>query len=152
MIRRAVFEDIPRMAEINVYGWRNTYRGIISDEELFINRRVDKSIEKYKTKINDENRQCFVYQDENDGIIKAMFCLASSMDEDKLEAFELVFIYVEKAFDRMGIGKIIIEYFESEGKIRNKCEFIVWVLEKNMIGRSFYEKMGYIADGKMKYE
>ena len=36
MIRIAKIEDASRIAEINIYGWRNTYKGIIDDKRLFI--------------------------------------------------------------------------------------------------------------------
>lgn len=152
MIRRAELSDISRMAEISVYGWRNTYRGIISDAELFINRQVDKTIERFKTSILDENRRTFVYQDETDQIIKAMFGLSDCRDEDKLSAYELPFIYVEKAFERQGIGKEIIAYFEAEGRAVGKAEYVIWVLEKNGLARRFYEKCGYKTDHTMKYD
>ena len=43
-IRRAVYSDAPRLAEIHIMGWRNAYRGIVKDDYLFGRLRVEKSI------------------------------------------------------------------------------------------------------------
>jgi hypothetical protein len=45
MIRKATEADIPRLAEIVVYGWRTAYRGIIPDNVLFNQRTVSKAME-----------------------------------------------------------------------------------------------------------
>ena len=34
MIRAMEISDIPRVAEIHVFGWRSAFRGIISDEHF----------------------------------------------------------------------------------------------------------------------
>lgn len=34
--------DVPRVAEIHVFGWRSTYREIVSDEFLFNKMLVSK--------------------------------------------------------------------------------------------------------------
>jgi len=44
MIRTAKYDDIPRIAEIQICGWRFAYRGLISDYELLSQRLVIKSI------------------------------------------------------------------------------------------------------------
>jgi len=49
MVRKAVVEDLPRIAEIHISGWRFAYKGILSDIELFKNRiviRAFKGLEK----------------------------------------------------------------------------------------------------------
>jgi len=150
MIRKATIDDAARIAEINVYGWRNTYRGIISDEELFINRRVDKSIIGFSKAITENIDSIHVYEDDVNKIIKGIIGFSNSKDSDKLNAFELCFIYVETVFSREGIGTKLIKYFEEEAISIDKKEMIVWVLEKNTIGRNLYTKNGYAHDGATK--
>ena len=52
MVRLAELKDLSRVAEINVYGWRNTYRGIVDDNFLFFQLSVEKSIDSLKEKVN----------------------------------------------------------------------------------------------------
>ena len=74
MVRLAELKDLSRVAEINVYGWRNTYRGIVDDNFLFCKLSVEKSIERLKKKINTQNStsKLYIYEDDKDGIIKGM--------------------------------------------------------------------------------
>ena len=46
LVRTATFDDIPRIAEIQICGWRFAYRGLISDYELFSERLVIKGTSK----------------------------------------------------------------------------------------------------------
>lgn len=150
MIRIAQFEDIPRIAEINIYGWRDSYRGIVTDDFLFKQLSVAEAIKKLQTRFAEHLRIHLVYEDDTDKIIKGMAAIGNCRDEDKPAAFELMAIYVEKYFKRCGIGSEFITYFEEEAERQNKKELCIWVLEKNKDARSFYEHCGYVSDGKTK--
>jgi len=54
LIRNATFDDIPRIAEIQICGWRFAYRGLISDYELFSERLVIKSIKATTTRFEEK--------------------------------------------------------------------------------------------------
>ena len=71
-------------------------------------------------------------------------------DDDKKEAFELHFIYVDPDFTRMGIGSEMLLFFEQRGKDKCCSEYVVWVLEDNASARDFYKKNNYCPDGKEK--
>jgi len=140
--------DIPRKAEIHVFGWRSAYRGIVSDEHLFKNMLVSKDIERFS---KDENlyviKNSFVY---DDGIIKAILTIGPCRDEDKPNSFELWGIYVDPFFQRQGVGSQMVEFCEKIAVERGFNEVCIWVLEKNTNARKFYEKLGYNPDGASK--
>ena len=71
-------------------------------------------------------------------------------DEDKKDAFELHFLYVDPDDVRMGVGSEMLKFFEHKGKEKGCPEFVVWVLEENEKARRFYEKHRYCPDGKEK--
>ena len=77
-------------------------------------------------------------------------CIGLCEDEDKRDAFELHFLYVDPDYVRMGIGSEMLRFFEQAGREKGCPEFVVWVLEENKNARSFYEKHGYCSDGKEK--
>ena len=91
-----------------------------------------------------------VYEDSDTGIIRGMMGIGMSEDDDKKGAFELHFLYVDPDYLRMGIGSEMLQFYEQKGKEKGCTEFVVWVLEENGIGISFYEKNGYHPDGKVK--
>jgi ribosomal protein S18 acetylase RimI-like enzyme len=148
MIRKADIDDSSRIADIQIFGWRNAYRGIIDDEILFKRLNIEKKSQMIKNVLEEGKEEWFVYED--NGIIKGMMILGKSRDGDKKDAFELWAIYVDPFMMRNGIGKTMIEYCEEIGQKRGYKENILWVLEENNIGRKFYEKNGYKKDGSKK--
>ena len=91
-----------------------------------------------------------MYEDPDTGTVKGMMGIGMCEDEDKKGAFELHFLYVDPDYVRMGIGTEMLQFFEQKGKEKGCPEFVVWVLEENGKGRSFYEKNSYAPDGKKK--
>ena len=148
MIRVIKLSDIPRLAEIHVFGWRNAYRGIVSDEILFNQRLVSLSITRFEKAFHDNAEETYVF---DDGIIKAFLTIGVCRDEDKSESFELWGIYVEPLMKRQGIGSIMVGYCEKIAIERGYKEVCLWVLEENTDARVFYEKLGFLPDGSKKY-
>ncbi|UTC77276.1 GNAT family N-acetyltransferase [Treponema sp. OMZ 799] len=154
MVRLAELKDLSRVAEINVYGWRNTYRGIVDDNFLFCELSVEKSIERLKEKLNFETStsKLYLYEDDKDGIIKGMMRTGMCRDSDKSDSFELMAIYVEKAFEKSGVGSKLITHFEKEAKELGLHELCIWVFQENRIARNFYEHHGFKPDGKTQIQ
>ena len=79
-----------------------------------------------------------------------MMGIGMSEDEDKTGAFELHFLYVDPGYVRTGIGSEMLSFFEQKGREKGCPEYVIWVLEENGMGISFYKKNGYRPDGKEK--
>ncbi len=150
MIREATVKDAARIAEIEVNSSRFAYKNIVSDECLYNDLSVDSRIPVYTNWIEQKRFELFVYEDTDTGIIKGMMGIGRCEDEDKKDAFELHFIYLDPEFVRMGTGSEMLEFFEEKGKDRGFSEYVIWVLDQNTMGRNFYEKHGYNPDGKDK--
>ena len=120
MVRTVEPSDIPRLAEIHVYGWRYAYRGIVP---------------------------ALVW---DDGLLKGFVIHNTSRDDDARQAHEVQAIYVEPAFVREGVGSALLRAAEWAGTDLGRPECKLWVLEGNTRGRSFYEKNGYAPDGERK--
>lgn len=145
MIRKMVNEDSVRAAEISVYGWRNTYRGIVSDEILFKKILVSNKIKHFENAIENGIEESYVY---DDGIIKAILTIGKCRDADKQNSYELWGIYVDPFMQHQGIGKTLLKFCEEQGRNLGYGEVVLWTFEKNQLAREFYEKCGYQADGK----
>ncbi len=146
MIRRATVDDVPRMAEIHIFGWRCAYRGLVSDEILFKKMGVEKRIESFKKAIIENREETYVFEEE--GIIKGVMTVGPCRNEDKQSAFELWGIYIEPLMKRQGIGRRCVEYCERIAQERGYKENVLWVFEKNETAKMFYERLGYKPDGK----
>ena len=150
MIRKATEADAARIAEIDVFSERFAYKDIVPEELLYKDFTVEDRIPRVKNWISGNYFSVFVYEDDKTGIVKGMMGFGKTEDEDKPDAFELHFIYVDPYFSRQGIGSQMIDFFESEGIKQGYKEFLIWVLEKNEIGKNCYLKNGYHFDGKEK--
>ena len=149
MIREATIHDAARTAEIDVISSRYAYQNILS-EELLKDLTVESRVPVHTRWIAEKRFDMYVYEDPDTGIVKAMMGIGMNEDEDKENAFELHFIYVDPAYVRQGIGSEMIRFFEEKGKEKGCREFVIWVLEENEMGRNCYEKNHYHFDGKGK--
>ncbi len=147
MITKANRNDITRLSEIHVYGWRHAYKNIISDEELFKNINVERSKSIFSKIINEEKENLDIY---NDGIVKGFVIHDNSRDSDCDNSYEVKAIYVEPAFINNGIGKQLLKNAEESCIKSNLSKISIWVLEENLKARKFYEKNGYTQDGSEK--
>lgn len=150
MIREATINDAARIAEIDVFSSRYAYKRILSEECLYKDLSVEARIPVYKKWITEKRFELNVYEDSDTGIIKGMMGIGLCEDDDKKEAFELHFIYVDPVFAGRGIGSEMLRLFEKKGKDKGCSEFVVWVLQENAPARKFYEKNNYCPDGNEK--
>ena len=149
MIREATIHDAARTAEIDVISSRYAYQNILS-EELLKDLTVESRVPVHTRWISEKRFDMYVYEDPDTGIVKAMMGIGMNEDEDKENAFELHFIYVDPVYVRQGIGSEMIRFFEEKGKEKGCREFVIWVLEENEMGRNCYEKNHYHFDGRDK--
>ncbi|GGA58763.1 acetyltransferase [Kroppenstedtia guangzhouensis] len=151
IIRKANFDDIPCIAQVNVDSWRSAYKGIVPDDFL-----SDLSYEKQEMKWEKriQNKQCGIYVAENSS--GQIIGYANNGPERSGNPFydsELYAIYILKEYQRQGV-KRLIQQMVKEGM----SSFLVWVLAKNP-SRRFYEKLGgkklgtqYIEIGNVNLE
>ena len=142
-------KDTAGIAEIEVNSSRNAYRNILSDECLE-DLSAEKRVPVYTRWITEKRFGIYVYEDSGTGIIKGMMGIGPCEDNDKEDAFELHFLYVDPDYAGTGIGSEMMRFFEEKGREKNSPEFVIWVLEENKAGRRFYEKHSYRPDGKEK--
>ena len=149
MIREAALNDAARTAEIEVISSRYAYQDILADECLR-DLTVENRIPVYTRWITEKRFGIYVYEDSGTGIVKGMMGIGMCEDDDKKDAFELHFLYVDPDYVRTGIGSEMLQFFERKGSEKGCREYVVWVLEENGMGRNFYRKNNYRPDGKEK--
>jgi ribosomal protein S18 acetylase RimI-like enzyme len=164
MIEFAKPEDAERIAEIQVFGWRSAYRGIVSDHHLFSVLTVAKRAvvfrdviireEQFRGSVADESgsdQAGSTYVLREDGIVKAFLCFGPCRDSDMKGVFELWGIYVEPAMKRQGIGARLVEFCHQEAVRLGYSSIVLWVFRDNNESRGFYEKMGYQVQGSESF-
>jgi len=133
-IRPACDKDAGRIAEILVFNNRINFFPIFKDEHYSFNEmQVSKLAPQIAT--SDLN-STYVY---DDGIIRGVAIIS----EDELQK-----LYVEPAFQSMGVGKALLDFVTEE-----KGVTWLWALEKNRRAIAFYERHGFaLTDEKILEE
>jgi ribosomal protein S18 acetylase RimI-like enzyme len=144
MMRNACAEDVSRLAEIHVCGWRHAYRGLVPDRELFVDRQVAKGMRMWEGIIAAGKEKICVF---DDGILKGFALHAPCRDVDATADWEVCALYVQPEFIGTGVGRIIMESVAAEVVREGRRAIRLWVLENNIAARGFYERMGYRQDG-----
>ena len=140
MIRAAQPKDIPRIAEIIVFGKRVAYRDIFQNDMVTFNElQVMDLAEEYR-----RNpaliKNMLVY---DDGIVKGVI-----NREYKNDTVEISEFYIEPFFKRLGIGRKLIQYVLTEEREKQMQKIFLWVIAENVPARKFYEANGLEASGE----
>lgn len=140
MIRNATLQDIPRIAEIIVFGKRTTYRPIFQDDFGSFNEiQVIKVIEQYRQ--NPSLLEHMLVYD--DGILKGVI---NRLYTDN--AVEICDFYVEPFFKGNGIGKQLLQAVIADARQAQKSKVFLMVLKDNLEARKFYEHNGFQETGE----
>jgi len=148
--------DAARAAEIHVFGWREAFFGILTEQYLFGRMGVAASMKRFEEQIQEQaNKQISGNESENyvydDKILKAFMTIGPCREDDGAGVFELWGLYVDPFFQRRGIGTEMIKFCEEQAVSRGFGQNCLWVLEPNLRGRAFYKKCGYAWDGTRKF-
>ncbi len=142
-IRRADKQDIPRIAEIIIFGKRVAYRSIFQDDYVSFNEmQVVPLYEAYK---NDPDALAGMYL-YDDGIVKGV--INSCRNDEK--TIEITDFYVEPFFVGQGIGTLLIKHTIRQASLKGIQKIILWVIKDNVKARKFYEANGFVDSGETR--
>lgn len=142
-IRQADKQDIPRIAEIIVFGKRVAYRPIFENDYVSFNElQVVDLYEEYVS--NPDMLEGMLLYD--DGIVKGVIN-GQPVDEKTIEITDF---YVEPFFVGQGIGKLLIEYLIRKVRKEGIHKVILWVIKDNVKARKFYEANGFVNSGETR--
>jgi len=145
-IRTAGVDDALLLASTHVASWRETYAGILPDAML-----AALSVEGRAAMWGQVMRQpassasTVVYLAELDGkLVGFGSCGPQRTENLKAKGFggEIGAIYVLRAFQRKGIGALLLRTMASDLMNRALAAASLWVLRDNPVARRFYERNG----------
>jgi len=149
VIRRALLQDCPRMAELHVMSWRHAYGHFIKHDFLHDPSALRRREEAFSKAVREDSEETYVY--EEGGLIKGILTIGDCRDADKgPQAFELWGIYLDPGSIGRGIGRRLAEFCEAQARARGRSEIVLWTFEKNAAARAFYEHLGFKPDGARK--
>jgi len=140
-IRKAVVEDASAIATVHVAAWRETYRGIVSDEVLK-NLSVQRRTEQWTNSLSDETHAYHhAFVAELDGQVAGFSCYGLPQEKGSEFDGELFAIYILKAAHKQGLGRMLVQAVVNGLREQGRKSMMVWVLRDNP-ARGFYERLG----------
>ncbi len=138
-IRKALADDAPSIGLVQVESWRKTYRGIIPDSYL---ARLDDEERSAVWKQELEAGQMFVFVIEDQWGIFGF--ISGGAIREPIEGYdcELYAIYLMPARQRHGLGQELALTLREALLMNGFSSMVVWVLEQNLPGVSFYQRIG----------
>ncbi len=146
-IRLATLDDAKRCADIHARSWSFAYNDIVPKE--IIDEHNARWLMIWSKMLINNNQSHYVIT--LDDIIIGFLTIAISRDKDLKDSFfEIIGLYLTPEYIGAGYGKQTMNWIKKEIKSRGYDNISLWVLEENNTARQFYEKSGFIADGKAK--
>lgn len=139
MIRRAVLADAAAIGAVHAAVWRETYRGILSDEWV-ANVSEDERIDRWQLILGQPNpaQQWVAVIDDK---VVGFAASGPPRDEHPIRPLELWSIHLLRSHARVGIGTALINAALGDAPAS------LWVVEKNLSAQRFYSALGFSPDG-----
>lgn len=152
-MRKGALNDAPRVASINVEGWRAAYRGILPDDYLDAMRPGDR-LERLELRLSAPPPDTMLLAEDENLFVGAYAGLTAVRDvgdeHPHLPTGELAALYADPAVQGKGAGSSVhragIEHLAEQGF----KHAVVWVFERNVRSRKFYEARGWACDEVIK--
>jgi L-amino acid N-acyltransferase YncA len=148
-VRRAVAADAPAMGRVHIDAWRWAYEGLFHPS-AFARRSAAGATAMWERAV--ARGLSTVLVAERDGAVVGFAGCGAARGEDAAGAGELYVLYIDPAVHRTGVGSALMRRVLDELAAAGHHEAVVWVLESNERGRSFYERWGWRPDGATKDE
>jgi|SRR5699024_2240220 len=137
-VRNATKADAENIADVHVKSWQTTYRGILP-QKVLDNLSKEQRTRQWTNIM--ENANVYVAEDADGNIVGL-----SNGGPERTGAYpeytgELYAIYILEAYQRQGIGKMLLKPVLQELKAEGMHSMLVWVLEHNP-AEHFYKNIG----------
>lgn len=143
-IRYANANDAKSLGEIHSSSWKAAYKGIIP-EKVLDNITAEKREKYFKKALSEELEEDAIIFEGNKPA--GFICIGKCRDKDKDASYgEICGLYLLPDHWHKGLGTKLINWGLAELKKRSYEKITLWVLEKNLSARRFYEKVGFRFD------
>ncbi len=141
LIRHALAEDGPAIAQVRIDAWRATYRGIMPDAYLDAMNLSDSAAFWDRILAAGSPNASVYVGTAGDRVVG--FAAANVRNPPKFDLdAELSAIYIAADRKRQGIGRRLVAAVAAAQRARGANGFITWVIAKNQPARAFYERLG----------
>ncbi len=148
VVRDAVVGEGRSIAEIRIASWRAAYTGLMP-QELLDSMSVETGAARFEQAIISGVPGSALLVVENEGELRGFAAIGPDRDGEPARG-ELYAIYLHPDWFRRGQGSALMAEAVSRLRDLQYRMAILWVLEANEAARSFYEAVGWRANGQQK--
>ncbi|WP_347354920.1 GNAT family N-acetyltransferase [Intrasporangium sp.] len=143
IVRLGRAEDAPRMADVNVRCWQETYRGLMSDAALDDPGLLAAREQFWTAALTEERyRANRVAVAERDGELVGIAMSGPPLDAGAKWVRQLYVLYVCAVEHGKGAGQRLLQTVVDPDE-----SVALWVADPNPRAQAFYRKHGFVADG-----
>ena len=146
-IRAATPADAPAIGRIHVESWRESHRGLLSDNLLESVSAVVRAA-MWQGALEQERPILLFVAQRPSGELVGFAGGGSSRAPSLPHDAEVYAIYVLRAAQRFGCGRRLMAALANALHARGFKSLCLWVLEENASARGFYERLGGIVVGE----
>ncbi|WP_432246390.1 N-acetyltransferase family protein [Mycolicibacterium sp. ELW1] len=149
-VREAVPDDAMALAQVHVRSWRAGYRGLVAQSYL---DALDPE-ERAKRFVLEamELRGPYTLVAVDHGAICGHVTIGQSRDDDMPDSGEVWALYVDPQRWGTGIGRALLAAGCDRLRTAGHQRAFLWVLSANDGARRFYERAGWSADGRERFD
>ncbi len=136
IIREAKFEDIEKIAEINIESWKDTYDSIIDNNDLLNINKIE-LIKKEQETFYKKRKLVATINNQIVGFVWYKENLPGGLYEN-----EIVALYIDIKYRKCGVGKKLFDAVANNINKKGTSNLVIWCLEENYNARKFYECIG----------
>ncbi|HEX8524668.1 MAG TPA: GNAT family N-acetyltransferase [Tepidisphaeraceae bacterium] len=143
-VRKAILNDAPALAEVQMASWQQAYRDILPQH--VINAWNATRPAQWYSYLRDPNHKTQNFVCEIDSSIVGFALFGSCRDEgaDARENAELYSLYIHPNYWRHGAGRALCaNVVQAAGELQF-ADLCVWTFTANARSRRFYESIGFI--------
>lgn len=150
-IRKALVSDAEGIAKVHVYTWQNAYLGLIPDS-ILQGLSVELRTSSWIRNIKNPSPKSHTFIAEMDGEIVGFVDLGANREKDLEYEGEIYAIYVNPQIQGRGVGAALMQAGLKTLKSEGFAEAVLWVLDRNLHARAWYESNGWRSEGKTKFD
>ena len=141
--RLATEEDCDELSKLKQKMWKETYRGIYSDDRIN-NYDFEKNRKMFLSFVNNPDIELYVVQDKN----KLVGYMACGIPYRPYKDYkqEIGLLYLLKKYQGKGIGRELFNIGYNKIKENGYDEFFISCNKYNVNAQQFYKKMGGVVD------
>lgn len=140
LLRPANPADAAGFARVGVETWRTAYKDIVADE-ILARLSVESGRQRWLERLEAPQPKSFTWLVEVAGEVVGFSSGGAERDGDSLYNGEIYALYVLQGYQKMGLGRRLVEAGVQLLLANGMTNMLIWVLRENPF-RRFYEALG----------